>query len=156
MANNIQNLHQLNDLLFKKESKITKLKEKIRKLKYTLKTSLWAWKQDFEIPSNDFRKDLPVPRLEMIIRTTPTGSEWIYGIVRNPHQGMLSEWKSTNYLFTPLSCTTTSSKQLIWPNGNLDKPFRDHSHFIEDMKGLNLKGFITCPELSIIEVYKDE
>ena len=27
MANNIQNLHQLNDLLFKKESKITKLKD---------------------------------------------------------------------------------------------------------------------------------
>ncbi|MGH1338339.1 MAG: hypothetical protein ACRBFS_19625 [Aureispira sp.] len=83
------------------------------------------------------------------------GTEWIYGIVRVAHRGLREEWNSEALSFTPLSMTSSTSRQLVFDNGRICIPWRDFSHMIEDSKGLGFPAFITCPALELIEDVKE-
>lgn len=147
----MKDLYSLNAVLEEKDDKISELENKIVSLNRKLDTDLIYWRETRDIPVDDFRKDLPVPRLEMIHeRIEGYGSQWTYGIVRNAHQGMRSEWDKKCYNFTPLSNTTTSSNSLT-TLGEINYPFRDSAHIEYDMISLGFKGFLTCPELGLIK-----
>ena len=147
----IKNLYTLNKIMELKDEEIQDLKDQIEGFKRSLNLDLNYWQKERSIPVDDFRKDLPVPRLEMIHQKKEGyGSEWTYGIVRKAHAGMRSGWNAKVYNFTPLSQTTTSNLNLV-RNGKINYPFRDSSHIEYDGYSLNMRVFLTCPELEIIE-----
>lgn len=147
----MKDLRELNYILESKNEKIESLEYEIEALKKRLNLDLRFWKETQHLPLDDFRKDLPVPRLEMMHRSLDgNGCEWIYGIVRMAHPGMRKNWESKTLNFTPLSRTTTTSNKLI-QGGKISTPFRDYTHIQFDGVSLNLPIFVTCPEKSIYE-----
>lgn len=150
---NIENLEALNEMLESKNREIYDLKEKVEKMTRQKENAHDRWDETCYIPRDDFRKDLPVPRLEMIYWSMDRGSAWTYGIVRLAHSGMRESWDSKDLVFIPLSQTTTTSEVREF-GGKIDRPFRDSGHFSHDIIAIGLPGYITCPDLEKWEEFK--
>lgn len=147
----VKDLMHLNEILEKKDSDIYDLKEKIKGLETQIERGLQYWRLDRAIPIDDFRRDLPVPRLEMIYESIEGhGSRWIYGTVRKAHKGMRESWDSNKLVFTPHSMTTSTGPLRQLEADKLDTPFRDCSHFEYDAVSMNLPAYVTCPEMNLI------
>lgn len=147
----IKDLYSLNEFIESKNQELSDLKRENESLKNRLQTDMRFWNIGNGIPFDDFRKNLPVPRLEMIYSNLPNnaGSQWVYGIVRLAHYGLRpSEFQ---YNFTPLSKTTTSAYLGKQANGKLSKPYRDMTHIRYDIVSMGLPAYFTCPELELVE-----
>lgn len=155
--NKVTDLHSLNEFMEEKEEQISELKETIEQQQRFIESDIRLWNLGQFIPMDDFRRTLPVPRLEMMLNDLGDnlGCEWIYGLVREAHEGMRSSFGKKEYNFTPFSRTTTTSRQMTWPNtGEIIKPYRDPSHIMHDGSSLGLRVFLTCPSLETIDELK--
>ena len=141
----IENLEHLDNILSEKENTIEKLKNKIEKLKQQKDAAKNEWQIEYAIPENDYRKDLPVPRLEMrIVQSSNFQYAWHYGIVYKHYADVGC---NEQLRFKPLNYTTTSDI-LISKKPYL--PFRDGIHIRADIIHFNLRAYLTRDNDSFI------
>lgn len=152
-------LERLQEMLEEKEQELSTLESKVAHLEHEQSLERIKWQGHRLLDNDDFYKDLPVPRIEMIFEAVGDGitddayynHEWTYGIVTKPYT---FQWDfKDKLLFIPLSKTTGSggnNVSRIKSTGKIDTPFRDGVHIKFDSLMFGLPAFISCRALNVI------
>ncbi len=148
---------RLNDIISEKENEIDKLNDKVSDLESLLNYHKWSWcRHQIIDKSIDLYKDIPFPRLEMMLSRVSENNwyeiEWIYGLVYGHYSNV---GYNNNLLFIPFSKTTSRSGagtfESHFNDGKLELPFRDGVHIKAEALTLNLPAYISCAEKGIIQ-----
>ncbi len=132
----IETLEALNEVLEKKNDKIEKLKQERDALIEQFEYTRWLWTQHEWVVIEDFRKSLPIPRLEMVIDKKPGYvTAWTTYLV---HEHYSNAGKGILH-FVPIDQTTTTSDL----KDSLELPWRDGFHIKAHSKSLGLPAFVT-------------
>lgn len=134
MSENLTIEERLNAQLNEANQNIAKLQQEIEDLRYQEE---WKWRHIRKL-SSDENLGLPVPRLEIRYRKLAeyeSASAADYGLVYSHF------WKNEIF-FVPISSTRCGGGRTEHED-YLDLPFRDGAHIKNEMKQLNLRGFVT-------------
>jgi hypothetical protein len=131
----IENLDSLNEFLEKIQDEKDELKSKIETLESQIDYTNWEWIKSREIPSDDYRKDLPCPRLEMTIYGNRYKAVWLTGLV-------FPDYCSRGLLLSPLTMTTTTGDEIL-KSDSPHLPWKDEFHIYSYSRIFNLRMFLT-------------
>jgi uncharacterized coiled-coil protein SlyX len=134
-------VEKLNDEVEEQRIEIKKLERKLDHLK-DFNTNRWQHHKSVKLKEDDSRKELPLPRFEMIYSIEDYQIEWVYGLALKPFWFLFEN--EPDYLFIPFSRTTSSGDDrtnLEAQNSFL--PFRDRLHIKHDSMVLGLPMYFT-------------
>lgn len=152
----IENLESLNDFLSKIQSENQKLENQLEEIKIEKEDNSWKWQKHLTIKKDDYRKNLPCPRIEINLYGDEYQQISDIGIVY-PEYGR-GDGSDT---FIPLHKTTTTGAIQL-NNENPVLPFKGEFHLYSYSKIFRLRMFLTrdndelIKELFIKEEFKNQ
>lgn len=131
-------IKRLEQMLDAKDERISELERKLEAAEQQINYGV-GWARHKEFTQADCpNPTLPVPRLELRWSRQDGETVCIYSLV---YRHLLGD-----IVFVPLGRTKTSGalQDQLRPEGRIHLPFRDGSHFANEMRQLGLRGFVIC------------
>ena len=132
-------IERLEQLLDDKDEEIEALQMKLHEAERELEFDAgWCRHRVYEKPGDAPSPDLPVPRLEIRWSGATDGRNEIEAIYSLVYRHLLDQ-----IVFVPLGKTGSTGALANRIRGHIvETPFRDGCHFANEMRQLNLRGFV--------------